>query len=296
MSFPPLRQRKMKPRFRIANRSRFAAVILVFLLAMTAVLVIIGKSKDQPSQGSSVVVTPIVLPTPDPVPTPPPFDIPDGKIMDPVLVVIDAGHGGGDGGTISPYVDKFYEKDITLYMAQKVVSLLKDKGIDAVLTRDGDYRFSEVNREDLLTRANIANDNKASLFVSIHVNAYDISERGGAGVNGMEVYYLNKEEMYTEFDDKRFAQIIADEVTKSYGIKFNGIKSNDFSVLRNTKMPAVLVETAYITNKEDHARLASQEFKDNTAKGIADGIELTLKEIDAFEYEGTMYVFKESGE
>jgi N-acetylmuramoyl-L-alanine amidase len=269
---------------------------MLFLLVLTAIFVIAAKSEDEPSQKGAVVVTPIVYPTPDPDPTPPPIDIPEGKVMEPVLVVIDAGHGGEDGGTISPYKEGFYEKDITLSMAEKVAEYLKEKGIDVILTRDGDYRFSASNREDLLTRANIANENKASLFVSIHVNAYDLKYAGAAAVNGMEVYYMEKDGVYTEFTDERFAQLLNDEIVKANGIKSNGVKQNNYSVLRNTQMPAVLIETAYITNKEDHARLASEEFRSNTARGIVQGIELALKEIDAFEYNGDMYVFKEAKE
>lgn len=292
MNFRSVRFKNQKPRYRLANASRFVAVMLVFLLALTALFVIVAKSKDQPSENSAVVVTPVVLPTPDPIPTPPPIDIPDGKIMEPVLVVIDAGHGGDDSGTISPYDNAFYEKDIVLDMAKRVVDYLQAKGIDAILTRDGDYRFSASNKEDLLTRANIANDNRASLFVSIHVNSYTDS----SSVNGMEVYYYEKDVMYTDFDDERFAQIMGDEIVKSNGINYRGVLKNNYSVLRNTEMPAVLIETAYITNKEDCARLASTEFRDKTAQGIANGIELTLQEIGAFEYDGDMYVFKESGE
>ncbi len=291
MKFP-----KLKPRYRLSNLSRFVAAILVFLLVVTAVFVVIAKNREGEANPSSVPVTPIVMPTQTPSPTPPPIEIPDGKVMEPVLVVIDAGHGGGDGGTISPYKDEFYEKDITLYMAKKVEEYLKDKGINVILTREKDEHFSDSNKEDLLARANVANDNKASLFVSIHVNAYDLKYKGAAGVNGMEVYYFNKKTTYTDFTEERFAQIVGDEIVKANGIKFNGTRSNNFSVLRNTQMPAILVETAYITNKEDHARLASQDFKDKTAQGIADGIELTLQEIDAFQYDGGMYVFKEVGE
>ena len=297
MSLNSMKFPKPRPRYKIKNITRFVAVLLVVLLAVTAVFVVLGKSEGHDKDDDEIVAaTPTATPTPTPTPTLPPVEVPAGKSMLPVLVVIDAGHGGGDGGTVSPYVEGFYEKDITLYMAEKVVELLNEQGIDAILTRDGDYRFSESNREDLITRANIANENSASLFVSIHVNAYDLKYKGAASVNGMEVYYLEKEEMYSEFTDERFAQIIGDEITKANGIKFNGVKQNNYSVLRNTEMPAILIETAYITNKEDHARLASQEFKDQTAQGIADGIALTLQEISAFEYDGDMYVFKSVGE
>lgn len=296
MSLTPMKFKKAKPRYRLANLARFTAVTLVFLLAVTALFVIIAKSKSQPVKDSAVVVTPIVMPTPEPIPTPPPIDIPEGKTMEPVVVVIDAGHGGRDPGTVSPYTDDLYEKNITLEIAKKVEALLSDKGIKTIMTREGDDHLNDVIKEDLLERADIANSNNASLFLSIHVNSFDLKQSGGAKVNGMEVYYMNKTETFEGFTEERFAQIVGDEIVKATEMKFNGVKSNNYSVLRNTKMPAVLVETAYITNKEDHARLSSKDFREKTAKGIAEGILLTLQEIKAFEYDGDMYVFKEIGE
>lgn len=303
MNIPPVRHRRPAPRYRLVNTTRFIAVLLVFFLAITAIIIAgatannnnnnINDNVEEPSDESSVVVTPVATPTPEPTPA---IEIPEGKTMEPVLVVVDAGHGGRDPGTISPYDDTFFEKDVVLDIAKRVEKYLKDKGINAMLTRDGDYHFNDSIDKDLLERADIANRNNASLFVSIHVNAYDLKFKGAAAVNGMEVYYLNKDTVYTDFTDERYAEIVANKIIEFTGIKFNGIKSRGLSVLRNTHMPAILVETAYITNKEDHARLKSNDFRDKTAKGIVDGIELVLDEIGAFEHQGELYVFKEAGE
>jgi N-acetylmuramoyl-L-alanine amidase len=296
MSYKPFRFHRFKTKYRLVNLTRFAAIVLVFLFAVTAVLIIIAKNSDPPSDQGAVVVTPTVMPTPEPQHEPPNVEVPEGKTMAPLLVVIDAGHGGRDPGTISPYDDDFFEKDITLYIAKKVNGYLSDKGIKAVMTREDDDHLSDVIKEDLLARCEVGNKNDASLFVSIHVNAYDLKYKGAANVNGMEVYYYNKKATYTDFTEERFAQIIGDEIVKTTGIKFNGIKSSPLSVLRNTEMPAVLVETGYITGKVDSALLASDDFKDKTARGIADGIEKTIQEIGAFKADDEMYVFKEAGE
>jgi N-acetylmuramoyl-L-alanine amidase len=286
---------KRRPRYRL-NLTRFISVLLVFLLALTAVYIILrnqNHAEEDPLENSSVTITPTALPEP----TPPPVEIPEGKIMEPVLIVIDAGHGGRDPGTESPYREGLYEKDIVLSMAKRVERLLKERNINVKLTREGEDHFSDNNRKDLLTRATIANENNASLFVSIHVNAYDLKYKGAASVNGMEVYYQkNKKSIYENFDDQRFAQIMGEKVSEANAIKFNGVKSADFSVLRNTEMPAVLIETGYITNKGDHDRLASEDFHEKTAIGIANGLEIVLDEINAFEYDGGLYVFKEVGE
>lgn len=286
---PPRRRQ-----FRIVNKPRFIATTLMFLLALTAVIVALANTKGEPSDQSSVAVTPDVLPTPTPTPTPEPIKVPEGKKVEPVIVVLDAGHGGRDPGTISPYLEGFYEKEVTLYIAKKVEEYLADKGINVIQTRYGEDHLNDNIKEDLLARAEVANANNASLFVSIHVNAYE--GKGASSVNGMEVYYLNKDSVYTGFTEEQFAQIVGDEIKNATGIKFNGTISRALSVLRNTQMPAILVETAYITNKEDHQRLLSNDFRDKTALGIANGIELTLQEIGAFEHEGELYVFKEVGE
>lgn len=283
------------PRFRLKNHTRFIAALLVFLLMVTAVVVALGKkgeeSGDLESEDVAVVVTPFV-PPPTPEPTPPPIDIPEGKTMEKVTIVIDAGHGGTDPGTTSPYEEGFYEKEVTLDIARKVRDYLKESGINVIMTRDSDDRLANTQKEDLMLRAKVANDNHATLFVSIHVNAYDLKFKGARQVNGMEIFYYNKQPMYDGFDSKEFARIMGEAVQAHNGIYHRGIIKNDLSVLRNTKMPAVLVETAYITNQEDHDRLKSEEFRTNTAIGITEGIRQALETIEAFEYEGDLYVFK----
>ena len=292
---PDLKYPRSRSKVRFRNYTRLLAAFLVFLLAVTAFVVALGKINDV--KETAVVVTPVVIPqTPLPDPTPPPIEIPIGKTMDMVTIVIDAGHGGEDPGTISPYEKMFYEKDITIDIAKRVEAYLKESDINVILTRESDDRLKPTQKEDLIERATIANDNNASLFVSIHVNAYDLKYKGAANVNGMEVYYLNKKATYDDFDEEDFATIMGNQIQEFSGISFTGTRSDPLSVLRNTKMPAVLIETAYITNKEDHARLKLDDFREKTAKGIAEGIKLSLDAVHAFEYDGDLYVFKEVGE
>jgi len=284
-----------RPRFRLKNHARFTAVLLVLLLVVTAVVVALGKVRENgDSEAASIVVTPFV-PPPTPEPTPPPIEIPEGKSLEKVIIVLDAGHGGNDPGTISPYEDGFYEKEVTLDIALKVRDYLTEAGIPVIMTRETDTRLADTQKEDLLRHAQLANDKKATLFVSIHVNAYDLKYPGARQVKGMEIFYYNKgkQMMFEDFDSYRFAEIMANAIKAHNGIQYRGAIKNDLSVLRNTKMPAVLVETAYITNQEDHARLKSAEFRTKTAIGIAEGIKEALETLQAFEYEGELYVFKE---
>ena len=301
MKYSSLKFSNNKPRFRIKNTARFTAVILVFLLTITAVLVILGKIKGNGNNKYGLKPTETIdvpTPTPTPVPTPTPFPVPEGKTMEPFFVMIDPGHGGLDGGT---WLEKtgVMEKDIVFDISKRVKKILDDKGINSMLTREIDQQLVVNDSEaDLVARWSLANEQKASLFVSIHVNAYDLKYKGAAGVNGMEIYYFeDKHEIYTDFTQQRFAEIMRDSILAANGMTFRFMKGDlRLAVVRNTKMPAVLVETAYITNQGDFERLISDEFKENTARGIADGIEVAMEEIGVFEHDEGMYVFKEIGE
>ena len=134
-------------------------------------------------------------------------------------------------------------------------------------------------------------------LVNIHVNAYDLKFKGAASVNGMEIYYFeDKQEVYTDFTQQRFAEIMRIRLRQQTVSPSDLWKAKKTAVVRNTTMPAVLIETAYITNKEDNDRLNSQEFREKTAGGIADGIVAAMEEIGVFKHDGEMYVFKETGE
>jgi len=291
-----------RPRYRIKNLARFTAVVLAFLITIVAAVVIFAKVKGNgdDKQGSKPdktidVSTPAPTPTPTPIPTPTPYPVPEGKVMEPFLVMIDPGHGDIDSGTTSPYIEGLYEKDITLDIAKKVESLLKEKGINVILTRNDDMRIIQHNDKDLVERWTFANEQKTSLFVSIHVNGYYMKFKGASSVNGMEIYYYeDKHEVYPGFTQQRFAEIMRDSVSAANGIIFRFMDGGrKLAVTRNTTMPAVLIETAYITNKEDNDRLNSEEFRYKTAKGIVDGIETAMEEIGVFEYDGELYVLKE---
>jgi N-acetylmuramoyl-L-alanine amidase len=152
-----------KPRFRLSNYTRFIAFILVFLLAATAIVVALTRSNEEDPAPAAIVVTPVAtpIPTPTPEPTPTPYPVPEGKIMEEVIIVLDPGHGGRDPGTISPYQEDFYEKDVTLDIAKRVQAILVENGIQVVMTREGDERLVDSQKEDLAARAEVANKSNA---------------------------------------------------------------------------------------------------------------------------------------
>ena len=201
-----------------------------------------------------------------------------------VLVVVDPGHGGMDPGTCSVYKEDFYEKDINLDIALKLKAFLEASKVSVLMTRESDneaYLTTDYDyNESLRLRPEIANRNQATLFVSIHVNAYDTKLSGGDKVHGTEVYYADKS--YGSFTGRQFAEMMGKAIDKKTETKYNGVIQRNFTVLRLSNMPALLVETAYLTNREDHRRLESDAFRSAMAEGIHDGIIDIIKAMGAY--------------
>lgn len=173
------------------------------------------------------------------------------------IVCIDAGHGGKDPGAEGGGVQ---EKDIALTVALKVGALLKDCEVIYTRTEDVYVGLSE--------RALIANRAKADLFVSIHCNSVD-----DESAHGMEVYVYTARSAAST----RAAHAIYDRLLPASGLRGRGVKANDYAVLRETPMPAVLVELAFISNEFDRAKLTDSAWQDDAAQAIADGIIAALK-------------------
>lgn len=170
------------------------------------------------------------------------------------VIVLDAGHGGTDVGTLSGEV---YEKDITISVVKKMKRLLEEQGMTVVLTREDD---SFVALEE---RYWIANEAEADLFVSIHCNYFE----DDASVSGLECYY---QEGSTE--GRQMAEGIIADLADSDEIAVRSAKAEDFSVLRNTEMPAVLVELGFLSNREECKRLTRSEYQDTLAKYLVESI------------------------
>jgi N-acetylmuramoyl-L-alanine amidase len=169
------------------------------------------------------------------------------------VVVIDPGHGGRDPGAIG--IDGLREAPGALAIGQQVAAILEQQGVQAVLTRNSDVEI------DLQPRVDIAEQVNATLFVSIHLNAIDMTR---PDVNGTSTYY------YSSGAD--LAQVIQDAAVQAGGLKDRGIHSARFYVLRRTSMPAVLVETGFVTGAEDAPKLADPDWQGRMAQGIASGI------------------------
>ncbi|MDJ0704264.1 MAG: N-acetylmuramoyl-L-alanine amidase [Leptolyngbyaceae cyanobacterium MO_188.B28] len=171
-----------------------------------------------------------------------------------VVVVIDPGHGGVDPGTIG--IGGLREIDIVLPIALQVASLLEAQGVQVIMTRREDRTL------ELQPRVDIAENANANLFVSIHANAINLSR---PDVNGLESYYYSN-------NGRQLAEVIHQNMLSATGMRNRGLKRSRFYVLRNTSMPATLLEVGYVTGVEDAPRLADPQWRTMMANAIARGI------------------------
>lgn len=177
----------------------------------------------------------------------------------PRLIVLDPGHGGSDRGSIHGGVS---EADLTLDMAKRLRDLLLARGWQVKMTRETDvdvYAADDTAREELQARVDVANKAGARLFVSIHANAFINSGPYGT------TCYISKP------DDVAFARIVESHLAAD-GTKDDGIVKSHLYVTLHTRMPAVLVETAFLSNPSDYALLTSPAWREKVAQEIADGI------------------------
>jgi N-acetylmuramoyl-L-alanine amidase len=177
-------------------------------------------------------------------------------------IVIDAGHGGKDPGAISS--NGTQEKVVNLQIALKVQRLLEDLGFNVIMTRTDDTFV------DLYERANIANRNNADLFVSIHHNS-----TLNKAVQGLEILYCPRGSGVGKTADQYpLAEIISKSILQSTGGIDRGIiQRPGLVVIRETKMPAVLVEVGYLSNAEEEARIINDGYQNKVAQGIISGIQ-----------------------
>jgi N-acetylmuramoyl-L-alanine amidase len=181
-------------------------------------------------------------------------------------IVLDPGHGGSDSGAIGP--TGVMEKSVTLRIANELKRLLVKEGAEVYMTRNADIEVSKkrakaTDIEELQARCDVANEKKADIFVSIHMDSFTSSAaRGTTGY-----YYSLGDKRSRQLADKIRAGII-DQI----GTQSRGTQSCNFYVVKHTDMPATLVEVAFISNETEEKLMDSEEGIRKAAQGIADGI------------------------
>lgn len=192
------------------------------------------------------------------------------------VVVLDPGHGGQDSGAMCGGV---MEKDLTLDVARRVDRLLDSEGVATLMTRLGDSYVSLVDRAAFGKRA------KDSIFISIHFN-----EDNKPVASGVETYYaahqINSGSTFASWlpffsrppsnspkpESQSLAGFIQEALVARTRSVDRGTQPKQFFVIANVSSPAVLIEGGFITNKDELSKLASEDYRDQLAAAVADGI------------------------
>ena len=220
-------------------------------------------------------------------------------------VVVDAGHGGNDPGALGR--TGLREKDVNLDIARRLTLLLKSEGVNVVMTRSSD-RFIPLE-----TRVQITNSSKADLFISIHSNANHTRS-----MNGFEVYYvassLNDAKRallaarsanldlegasfasrsvelkailwdliyaYDRAESIQLARHICKSVGNNMDVRVIGVKDARYEVLRGSRIPAVLIETGFVSNYKEERMLKNGYYRQKIAESIMAGISDYAQELE----------------
>jgi N-acetylmuramoyl-L-alanine amidase len=192
------------------------------------------------------------------------------------VVVLDPGHGGEDSGAMCGGV---MEKDLTLDIARRVDRLLDSEGIATLMTRLGDSYVSLANRAAFGNRA------KESIFISIHFN-----EDNKPVASGVETYYaahqINSGSTFGSWlpffsrppsnspkpESQSLAGFIQEALVARTRSVDRGTQAKQFFVIANVTSPAVLIEGGFITNQDELSKLASEDYRNQLAAAVADGI------------------------
>ena len=192
------------------------------------------------------------------------------------VVVLDPGHGGKDSGAMCGGI---MEKDLTLDIARRVDRLLDSEGVATLMTRVGDSYVS------LADRAAFGNRAKESIFVSIHFN-----EDNKPVATGVETYYaahqINSGSAFASWlpffsrppsnspkpESQSLAGFIQEALVARTRSVDRGTQAKQFFVIANVTSPAVLIEGGFITNKDELSKLVSEDYRDQLAAAVADGV------------------------
>lgn len=170
-----------------------------------------------------------------------------------MLICIDAGHGGIDPGAVN---GKYLEKTAVLSIAKKIGILLEGAGAKIIYTRNAD-KYMELGE-----RCQVANKAKADYFISVHLNA-----AVAKSANGIETFaYTTTGTAY------KLASTVQKKLIAATGAANRGAKSANYQVLRETKMPAILIETGFISNDAECMALFKDGYQNIIAEAVANAV------------------------
>jgi len=174
------------------------------------------------------------------------------KYLSGKTIVIDAGHGGRDSGTIG--ISGTQEKGLTLTVAKQLQNALSAAGANVVMTRKTDTYVSLANRVYLSSR------HKADAFISVHFDSINDSS-----IRGLTTYYYHS-------NSKQLANKVHESTVSSTGMKNRNARYGNYYVLRENSRPSILMELGYLSNRSDEAFVKTASFQSNAVKGIVTGL------------------------
>lgn len=204
----------------------------------------------------------------------------EGEAMREFTVVLDAGHGGVDGGTQGLGI---LEKNLSLAITKRVEAQLAAAGIRTVMTRRDDTYIS------LETRSDLSNRHQADAFISIHLNA----DANSGETAGLETYYSSRkrlgdvtrlrarlnipaDETIRDRRSQWLAGILQRAIQETTGVESRGSRDSNYHVVMHSECPAVLIECGYLTNDRECRRLQNEAYQEKIAVAVASGIKQFL--------------------
>lgn len=184
------------------------------------------------------------------------------------VIVIDPGHGGADPGAQN---SGLIEKEINLDISLRLRRVLESKGCKVIMTRETDKDFflpgfvrgRMAKRAELSQRINLASENIADLFISVHTNSFP-----QRNTYGMETYYHIKSS-----PGKALAELIQEQLIALQPDNKRKAKAGDYYLINQSKMPAVIVEVGFMSNPRERKLLTSNDYRDSVAIAVGTGIE-----------------------
>lgn len=244
--------------------------ISVFLLLVLCT----GCSRSTVYEDYSPIIQPAPFLIPEYMPAPEArssYTQPETKqsVQLPPLIVIDPGHGGKDQGTQSKGEPKYEEKHLNLSTAKMVGQFLQKMGYRTAFTRKDDIFIS------LDKRASYANHLCPTLFVSVHYNSAPSEQ-----AHGIEVFFYQSDTDKQRSEASRnLAQAILNQVITSTKAKSRGVKHGNLAVIRETNVPAILIEGGFLTNPAERQKLLDSSYQKKIALGIAKGVDKYLRDL-----------------
>ena len=193
-------------------------------------------------------------------------------------VIIDAGHGGEDGGAVG--VNGILEKELNLSIAQKLYNILSASGVPCIMTRSDDRLLYDKNSDyegrkktlDMQERLRIAEEHPNAVFVSIHQNTFSQEK-----YDGLQVYYSSNSPLSAKLADT--IQSTVKSKLQPSNDRASKADNKSIYLLRKLSCPAVLVECGFISNRRECELLCTEEYRTRLAEALSDSIIVFLNEI-----------------